>query len=86
MALFVTIVTPHFTQVLCRPARTILILILVFFLIGLARLGSIDSDSRVGAFWLLLSLIMLVTVFFLIPLSLNERLGVVRAGQRCQNR
>ena len=71
MALFVAVLAPGLTHITCRPIRTILILvsvsitipIIVLFLIGLTRLGCIDSGGRGGAFSLSLPLIISATVF-----------------------
>ena len=84
MAQFLTAVALDLTKVTCW--QTISAFVIVFFLIDLAWLGSIDSGGRGGAFWLPLSLIMSAAVFFLIPPSLSRGLGVVKAGRSCQNR
>ena len=65
MAFFAVAIAPNFAQVRCRSAWTILVLIIVFFYIGLTQLGSIDSNSWGIAFLALSVLLLLsVAVFF----------------------
>ena len=80
MAHFLTVIVLDLTQIACRSAQTILVSIIILFLIGLTRLGCVDSGGRGGAF--LLSLLLVIsTAFFLLFLpSLSGRLWVTGAG------
>ena len=80
MTLFVAVVASNLVQIVCRSVQIIPVLIIVFFLIGLTRLGYVDSSGRDKAYLLLLVLLLSSMAVFLLLPSLSGRLWVTGAG------
>ena len=80
MAYFLIVIALDLTQIACRSAQTIPVSIIVFFLIGLTRLGCVDFGGRGGAFLISSVLLLLSAAVLLLPLSLSGRLWVTGTG------
>ena len=77
---FLTVIVLDLTQIVYYFAQTILVLIIVFFLISLTRLGCVDFNSRNRIFLpLSILLVPLAAIFLLFPPSLSGRLQVTGA-------
>ena len=84
MVFFITVITCNLTHVTWYLVRTVWVLILFFLLVGLSRLGCIDSSSRGKAFLTsAVPLVILATVFLLFLPSLSRGFRVVRARRSC---
>ena len=83
---FIAVIIRNLTHVTRCLVRTVLVSILFFLLVGLSKLGCIDSGGWSGAFLTsLVLLVILATVFLVFLPSLSRALGVVRAGRSCRN-
>ena len=74
MAFFAVIVVSNLVSVIYRSIQKISVLILIFFLIGLNQLNSVDSNSQGRAFLALSILLIPSMAVFFLPLSLSGRL------------
>ena len=77
MAFFPAVIVLYLAQIAYQSAKTILVLMIVFF--GLNRLGGNNSDGR-NRTLLALSMLTLSTAIFLLLPSISERLWIIGTG------